>query len=168
VSELRSAHRSTRAPFLRKQAQKNKCSFGIPGASGTLSPGQSQTCNASGSLPGFIRPCAAQGVIGTHFRSAGKWAASAGLPGIFSLGWLVGRMDILVRLTPDAHDGQECPSYEVSIHGLVYGSARMEDMFSRGWDQLIARDSGPLHIGLILQPLVVYDRSEPGRMARCP
>lgn len=27
-------------------------------------------------------------------------------------------------------------------------------MFSRGWGELIARDSGPLHIRLILQPLV--------------
>jgi hypothetical protein len=31
----------------------------------------------------------------------------------------------------------------------------MDDMFSRGWDDLIARDSGPLHDRLILQPLVV-------------
>jgi hypothetical protein len=30
----------------------------------------------------------------------------------------------------------------------------MDDMFSRGWDDLIARDSGPLHDRLILQPLV--------------
>ena len=30
----------------------------------------------------------------------------------------------------------------------------MEEMFSRGWDELIARDSGPLHVRLILQPLV--------------
>jgi hypothetical protein len=30
----------------------------------------------------------------------------------------------------------------------------MEEIFSRGWDELIARDSGPLHIRLILQPLV--------------
>jgi hypothetical protein len=30
----------------------------------------------------------------------------------------------------------------------------MEDMFSRGWNELIARDSGPLHIRLILQPLM--------------
>ena len=28
----------------------------------------------------------------------------------------------------------------------------MEEMFSRGWDQLIARDSGPLHVRLLLQP----------------
>jgi hypothetical protein len=27
-------------------------------------------------------------------------------------------------------------------------------MFSRGWDDLIARDSGPMHVRLILQPLV--------------
>jgi uncharacterized membrane protein YidH (DUF202 family) len=33
-------------------------------------------------------------------------------------------------------------------------SGAMEEMFARGWDQLIARDSGPLHIRLILQPLV--------------
>ena len=30
----------------------------------------------------------------------------------------------------------------------------MKDMFSRGWAELIARDSGPLHIRLILQPLI--------------
>jgi hypothetical protein len=30
----------------------------------------------------------------------------------------------------------------------------MEEMLSRGWNELIARDSGPLHIRLILQPLV--------------
>lgn len=30
----------------------------------------------------------------------------------------------------------------------------MEEMLSRGWHELIARDSGPLHIRLILQPLV--------------
>jgi len=30
----------------------------------------------------------------------------------------------------------------------------MEEMFSRGWKELIARDSGFLHIRLILQPLV--------------
>jgi hypothetical protein len=30
----------------------------------------------------------------------------------------------------------------------------MEEMFSRGWDELIARDSGPLHVRLIFQPLV--------------
>ena len=30
----------------------------------------------------------------------------------------------------------------------------MEEMFSRGWDELIARDSGPLHVRLLLQPLV--------------
>jgi hypothetical protein len=30
----------------------------------------------------------------------------------------------------------------------------MEEMFSRGWDELMARDSGPLHFRLILQPLV--------------
>ena len=30
----------------------------------------------------------------------------------------------------------------------------MEDMFSRGWEDLIARDSGPLHARLILQPVV--------------
>lgn len=27
-------------------------------------------------------------------------------------------------------------------------------MFSRGWDELIARDSGPLHVRLLIQPLV--------------
>jgi hypothetical protein len=30
----------------------------------------------------------------------------------------------------------------------------MEEMFSRGWHELIARDSGPLHVRLVLQPLV--------------
>jgi hypothetical protein len=30
----------------------------------------------------------------------------------------------------------------------------MEEMLSRGWHELLARDSGPLHIRLILQPLV--------------
>jgi hypothetical protein len=30
----------------------------------------------------------------------------------------------------------------------------MEEMFSRGWDELMGRGSGPLHIRLILQPLV--------------
>lgn len=30
----------------------------------------------------------------------------------------------------------------------------MNEMFSRGWDELIARDSGPLKIRLIFQPLV--------------
>ncbi len=30
----------------------------------------------------------------------------------------------------------------------------MEEMLSRGWEELIARDSGPLHVRLILQPLV--------------
>ena len=30
----------------------------------------------------------------------------------------------------------------------------MEEMFSRSWDDLIARDSGPLHFRLFLQPLV--------------
>lgn len=30
----------------------------------------------------------------------------------------------------------------------------MEEMFSRGWHELIARDSGPLHFRFILQPLV--------------
>lgn len=30
----------------------------------------------------------------------------------------------------------------------------MEEMFSRGWYELIARDSGPLHFRLLLQPLV--------------
>jgi hypothetical protein len=31
---------------------------------------------------------------------------------------------------------------------------RMEEMFTRAWDNLLARDSGPLHFRLILQPLV--------------
>jgi hypothetical protein len=31
---------------------------------------------------------------------------------------------------------------------------KMEEMFSRGWNELIARDSGPLHFRLVLQPLV--------------
>lgn len=30
----------------------------------------------------------------------------------------------------------------------------MEEMFSRGWHELIGRDSGTLHLRLILQPLV--------------
>jgi len=30
----------------------------------------------------------------------------------------------------------------------------MHEMFSRGWNELIARDSGPLHVRLLLQPLV--------------
>ena len=30
----------------------------------------------------------------------------------------------------------------------------MEDMFSRGWAELVARDSGPLHVRILLQPLV--------------
>jgi hypothetical protein len=30
----------------------------------------------------------------------------------------------------------------------------MEEMLSRGWGDLIARDSGPLHARLVLQPLV--------------
>ncbi len=30
----------------------------------------------------------------------------------------------------------------------------VEDMFARGWHELIARDSGPLHLRLLLQPLV--------------
>ncbi len=30
----------------------------------------------------------------------------------------------------------------------------MDELFSRGWDELIARDSGPLHVRLILQPLM--------------
>ena len=31
---------------------------------------------------------------------------------------------------------------------------RMEEMFTRGWNDLLARDSGPLHFRLFLQPLV--------------
>jgi hypothetical protein len=30
----------------------------------------------------------------------------------------------------------------------------MEEMLSRGWDELLARDSGPLHVRIILQPLM--------------
>lgn len=30
----------------------------------------------------------------------------------------------------------------------------MEEMFSRGWDELIARDSGPLHFRIVIQPIV--------------
>ncbi len=30
----------------------------------------------------------------------------------------------------------------------------MEEMFTRAWDNLLARDSGPLHFRLFLQPLV--------------
>ena len=37
---------------------------------------------------------------------------------------------------------------------LNTGVKPVEDMFSRGWEELIARDSGPLHVRLILQPLV--------------
>lgn len=37
---------------------------------------------------------------------------------------------------------------------FVMGMGWMEEMFSRGWHELIARDSGPLHFRLILQPLV--------------
>jgi hypothetical protein len=37
---------------------------------------------------------------------------------------------------------------------MVFGSTGVEEMFSRGWDELIARDSGPLHGRLVLQPLV--------------
>jgi hypothetical protein len=37
---------------------------------------------------------------------------------------------------------------------MAFGNTDMEEMFSRGWDELIARDSGPLHVRLILQPLV--------------
>ena len=38
--------------------------------------------------------------------------------------------------------------------GMAFGNAGMEEMFSRGWSELIARDSGPLHVRLLLQPLV--------------
>jgi hypothetical protein len=37
---------------------------------------------------------------------------------------------------------------------LAFGDRGVEEMFSRGWDELIARDSGPMHVRLILQPLV--------------
>jgi hypothetical protein len=37
---------------------------------------------------------------------------------------------------------------------MLFGDGGLEEMFSRGWDELIARDSGPLHIRLVLQPLV--------------
>jgi hypothetical protein len=30
----------------------------------------------------------------------------------------------------------------------------MEEIFSRGWNELLSRDSGPLHFRLVLQPLV--------------
>lgn len=30
----------------------------------------------------------------------------------------------------------------------------MEEMFSRGWSELIARDSGPMHVRLVFQPVV--------------
>jgi hypothetical protein len=30
----------------------------------------------------------------------------------------------------------------------------MEEMFSRGWHELLARDSGPLHVRLLFQPLI--------------
>jgi hypothetical protein len=35
-----------------------------------------------------------------------------------------------------------------------FGTTGMEEMFSRGWHELIARDSGPMHVRLLLQPLV--------------
>jgi hypothetical protein len=38
--------------------------------------------------------------------------------------------------------------------GVAYGNDGVEEMFSRGWDELIARDSGFLHVRLLLQPLV--------------
>ena len=31
---------------------------------------------------------------------------------------------------------------------------RMEEMFTRAWNDLLARDSGPLHLRLFIQPLV--------------
>ena len=37
---------------------------------------------------------------------------------------------------------------------MAFANAGMEEMFSRGWYELIARDSGPLHVRLLLQPLV--------------
>ena len=37
---------------------------------------------------------------------------------------------------------------------MVFGAVGLEQMFSRGWSELIARDSGPLHVRLLLQPLV--------------
>lgn len=37
---------------------------------------------------------------------------------------------------------------------MVFGNGGLEEMFSRGWGELVARDSGPLHVRLILQPLV--------------
>jgi hypothetical protein len=37
---------------------------------------------------------------------------------------------------------------------MVFGDSGLEEMFSRGWSELIARDSGPLHGRLVLQPLV--------------
>jgi hypothetical protein len=36
----------------------------------------------------------------------------------------------------------------------VFAESGLEEMFSRGWSELLARDSGPLHVRLLLQPLV--------------
>lgn len=36
---------------------------------------------------------------------------------------------------------------------IVCGNAGMDEMLSRGWNELIARDSGPLHVRLLLQPI---------------
>ena len=41
-----------------------------------------------------------------------------------------------------------------SGQGLGGVPNRMEEMFTRAWDNLLARDSGPLHFRLFLQPLV--------------
>src|SRR5262245_32966962 len=37
---------------------------------------------------------------------------------------------------------------------MVLGDGGLEEMFRRGWSELIAPDSGPLHGRLVLQPLV--------------
>src|SRR3954453_20099254 len=38
--------------------------------------------------------------------------------------------------------------------GLGGEPSRMEETFTRAWNDLLARDSGPLHFRLFLQPLV--------------
>src|SRR5262249_51255831 len=42
----------------------------------------------------------------------------------------------------------------IGARGRLTGVNAMEEMFSRGWDDLIARDSGPMHFRVGLQPIV--------------
>jgi hypothetical protein len=49
--------------------------------------------------------------------------------------------------------GMELTASLPSIHTCSV-AVPMEEMLSRGWNELIARDSGPLHGRLIIQPLV--------------